>query len=258
MTAPLMTVGQLAHRAGLRPSALRFYETQGLLEPTAHSETGYRLYDAAAEQTLQFIVRAQRLGFSLADIRGLLAARRAGDGDGDATLLAVAEARYLALERQLTPLLVQRHELAHLLQDLRGEAAEAARPRLDRLLDRVCADPLRQPAEDTLARLLELASCTLSSEEGRALLEQLRGQHIHLWQEGQEYHILVVSDDGGVGAALERLRALEADCAAHPGASLSLALRRTEEGYLLVAGGADAFLYARLFMALEGQEETGA
>jgi DNA-binding transcriptional MerR regulator len=67
-------------------------------------------------------VRAQRLGFSLADIRGLLAARRAGEGDE--TLLAVAEARYVALERQLTPLPVLRHERTHLLQDLRGEAAE--------------------------------------------------------------------------------------------------------------------------------------
>jgi MerR family copper efflux transcriptional regulator len=256
MNAPLITVGQLARRAGLRPSALRFYEAEGLLAPTAHSETGYRLYDTAAEQTLQFIVRAQRLGFSLADIRGLLAARRAGEGDE--TLLAVAEARYLALERQLTPLLVLRHELTHLLQDLRGEAAEAARPRLDRLLDRVCADPLRQPAEDALARLLELASCTLSSEEGRALLAGLRGQHVHLWHEGEGYHILVVSDDPEVGAALERLRALEAGCAAHPGAELALALRHTDEGYLLVAGGADAFLYARLFMALEGQEDAVA
>jgi DNA-binding transcriptional MerR regulator len=250
MSAALMTVGQLARRAGVRASALRFYEAQGLLAPTSHSDTGYRLYDSVAEEALQFILRAQRLGFSLADIRGLLAARRAGAGDD--TLLAVAEARYLALERQLTPLLVQRHELAHLLQDLRGDAAEAARPRLDLLLERVCADPLRQPAEDTLARLIELASCQLSSGEGQALLEGLRGQHVHLWQEDEAYHILVVSDDPAVGDSLERLRALESGCAAHQRASLSLELRRTGEGYVLVARGPDAFLYARLFMALEG------
>ena len=81
MAPKLMTVGQLAKRTGLRPSALRFYEEQGLLAPTAHSEGGYRLYDAAAEETVRFLLRAQRLGFSLADIRTLLAARRSGGGD---------------------------------------------------------------------------------------------------------------------------------------------------------------------------------
>lgn len=250
--AALITVGQLARRVGLRPSALRFYEEQGLLQPTAHSPAGYRLYDNEAEQALQFILRAQRLGFALADIRELLAARREG-GDVDATLLALAEARYLALERQLTPLLIARHELAHLLQDMRASAA-AERPRLERLLEHVCADPLSQPAENTLARLLELTACRLTSAEGRALLADLRGRHVHIWQEGEAYHILLVGDDPAAGAALERLANLERDCAAHAKAEPTPELRRSDEGFLLVARGADAFLYARLFLSLEGGE----
>lgn len=244
----LITVGQLARRAGLRPSALRFYEEQGLLPPTAHSEAGYRLYDAAAEESLRFILRAQRLGFALADIRGLLVARQSGGGD--AALVQLAEGRYVTLERQLTPLLVARHELAHLLQDLQGGAAPSADSRLAQLLDQICADPLHQPAETTLDRLLSLTSCELSSAEGQAVLALLRGVHAHLWIEGEAYHILVVSDDPAVGGALERLAQLEAGCAAH-GARNARTLRRTDEGYLLVAHGDDAFLYARLFIALE-------
>jgi MerR family transcriptional regulator, copper efflux regulator len=248
MTPELMTVGQLAKRAGMRPSALRFYEEAGLLPPTAHSEGGYRLYDAAAEETLRFILRAQRLGFALADIRRLLEARAAGGGDE--ALAQLAEARYLALERQLTPLLVARHELAHLLQDLHGDAAPGQDSRLGRLLDRICADPLRQPAETTLGRLLALAGCELTSDEGQAVLARLRGVHAHLWQEGAAYKVLLVSDDAAVGAALERLAQFEAGCAAH-GPTADCSVQRTDEGFLLTASGDDAFLYARLFMSLE-------
>lgn len=253
MTPKLMTVGQLAKRTGLRPSALRFYEEQGLLPPTAHSEGGYRLYDAAAEERLRFLLRAQRLGFSLADIRTLLAARRAGGGDE--ALAQLAEARYVALERQLTPLLIARHELAHLLQDLHGGATPAQDTQLAQLLDRICGDPLHQPAETTLGRLLALTGCELTSEEGQAALAQLRGVHAHLWLEGEAYHILVVSDDLEVGTALERLAQLEAGCTAH-GETNAREVRRTDEGYLLVARGDDAFLYARLFMALEDESGT--
>lgn len=249
----LLTVGQLAKRVGLRPSALRYYEEQRLLPPTAHSEGGYRLYDAAAEESLRFILRAQRLGFSLADIRELLVARQSGGG-GDA-LAELAETRYVALERQLTPLLIARHELGHLLQDLQGNAASTRDTQLTRLLDRICADPLRQPAETTLERLLSLTGCGLTTAEGRAVLVQLRGIHAHLWLEGEAYHILVVSDDPAVGAAVECLASLEADCAAH-GASNERELRRTDEGILLIARGEAAFLYARLFLGLEEGSEN--
>jgi MerR family Zn(II)-responsive transcriptional regulator of zntA len=248
MSAPLLTVGQLARRVGLRPSALRYYEEQGLLPPTDHSPSGYRLYDAAAEETLRFILRAQRLGFTLADIRTLLAARQSGGGD--AALVALAEARYVALERQLTPLLIARHELAHLLRELEGAPESVADTQISRLIHRICGDPLHQPAETTLQRLLTLTGCELTSNEGQALLSSLRGVHAHLWLEGETYHILVVGADAHVGSALEHLAQLEATCAAH-GTTNTREVRRTDEGYLFTAQGDAAFLYARLFLALE-------
>ena len=96
----MLTIGQLARRVGLRPSALRYYEAEGLLTPGDRTEAGYRLYTPEAADTVRLIQRAQRLGFSLAEIRALLTAWRAGDLD-DAALLATAEARYLALELSL-------------------------------------------------------------------------------------------------------------------------------------------------------------
>ena len=74
----LLTIGQLAKKVGLRPSAIRYYEEQGLIQPKERSDAGYRLYAPAAESTLRFIQRAQRLGFSLADIHSLLVDWKSG------------------------------------------------------------------------------------------------------------------------------------------------------------------------------------
>ena len=49
----MLTIGELARRVGLRTSALRYYEKEGLLEPTERSEAGYRLYAPEAEETLR-------------------------------------------------------------------------------------------------------------------------------------------------------------------------------------------------------------
>lgn len=65
-------IGQLAGIAGVSPSALRFYEEAGLLQPGERSEAGYRLYGPEAAGRLQFIRRAQGLGLTLGEIHRLL------------------------------------------------------------------------------------------------------------------------------------------------------------------------------------------
>src|SRR4029079_1258489 len=110
MAKDMLTIGQLAKRAGVRPSTLRFYEAEGLLTPSGRSESGYRLYSPEDEQALLFIQRTHRLGFALADIGTLLASWRNGDASNE-SVIATAEGRFLALERQVTQLLVAQHEL---------------------------------------------------------------------------------------------------------------------------------------------------
>lgn len=246
----LLTIGQLARLVGLRPSALRFYEAEGLLRPSGHSAAGYRLYHPEAEATLRFIQRAQRLGFALADIRALLAARPERPID-EAALVALARERLIALDRQLTPLLVLRHELALFLRDLQATPHGAGTASLDRMIDQICAQPQPLSTDAALEQLIAETGCVLTSEEGRALVAQLRGRHVHLWQEGDAYQILVVSDDPAVGAALARLARLEAGCQASANGRGAPELRHVDQGYLFVARGDHAFLFARLFLALE-------
>jgi MerR family redox-sensitive transcriptional activator SoxR len=66
-----LTIGEVAERAGLRTSALRYYEEAALLEPATRIR-GQRRYDASALERLTVIQFCQQLGFSLAEIRLLL------------------------------------------------------------------------------------------------------------------------------------------------------------------------------------------
>lgn len=72
----LMTIGQLALRVGLRPSAIRYYESHGVLRPPARSANEYRLYGPDAVTVLRFILHSKELGFSLAEVRQIIDASR--------------------------------------------------------------------------------------------------------------------------------------------------------------------------------------
>jgi len=63
----LLTIGELAARSGVAPSALRYYESQGLI--TATRTTGnQRRYERAMLRRIAFIRSAQRVGLSLSEI----------------------------------------------------------------------------------------------------------------------------------------------------------------------------------------------
>ena len=68
----LLTIGDVASRAGVATSALRFYEREGLVA-SVRSEGGQRRYERDVLRRIAFIRAAQRVGLSLDDIRGSLA-----------------------------------------------------------------------------------------------------------------------------------------------------------------------------------------
>ena len=249
----MLTIGQLAKRVGMRTSTLRFYEAEGLLLPDGRSESGYRQYTETAVSTLHLIQRAQRLGFSLADIRTFLIAWESGNLS-DETVITTAESRYMFLEQQITDLLIQQHELELFLQDLEQRQQQqghgAASAAFDTMLARVCANPLpHPPANSLLSWLMEHTDCVLNSSAGHAILKELRGQHVHIWQENGAYNILVVSQETAVGTALQALAQLESRCEAHTHHTSELIYN--DEGFQLVVQGENAFIFARLFLALE-------
>lgn len=68
-----LTAGKAARAAGVGVETLRFYEREGILAPSTRTPSGYRVYDQAAIDRLHFIQRAQALGFTLREIRELIA-----------------------------------------------------------------------------------------------------------------------------------------------------------------------------------------
>jgi MerR family Zn(II)-responsive transcriptional regulator of zntA len=250
----MLTIGQLAKRTGLRTSALRYYEEQGLLQPATRTDAGYRLYNESAEQTLRFISRAQRLGFSLSEIEQLLQGL-AGDTLSLEELSQIAGQRYLALEQQITDRLIQRHELGLFLQDLHrrtqpGATDTSANPILSELVTHICSNPNVQATTTLLTWLLRQTGCVLATHEAQTLLRQLRGRHVHIWQEEDAYQILIVDDDPAIGDALHALAQLEAGCQVHEHRGQAPEFSHNDEGYLLTVRGPSAFVFARLFLSL--------
>jgi MerR family redox-sensitive transcriptional activator SoxR len=72
MADPGLTIGDLAQRTGLAVSAIRFYETHGIVAPLRNAG-GHRRYGRSDIRRLSFAMISQRLGFSLAEIAGHMA-----------------------------------------------------------------------------------------------------------------------------------------------------------------------------------------
>jgi DNA-binding transcriptional MerR regulator len=74
-----LRVSELAERAGVAPSTVRFYERAGLLSPARRAANGYRVFEESALDELAFVNRAKRIGMSLEDIADLVAAWPGGE-----------------------------------------------------------------------------------------------------------------------------------------------------------------------------------
>jgi DNA-binding transcriptional MerR regulator len=72
-------IGALARRAGVRIDTVRYYERSGLLAPRLRLASGYRRYGEVEVARLRFIRRAQALGFTLNEVRDLLALSKRRD-----------------------------------------------------------------------------------------------------------------------------------------------------------------------------------
>lgn len=68
-----LTIGRLAAATGVNLETVRYYERIGLMPRPARTASGHRAYEQAHVRRLAFIRRARELGFSIEQIRALLA-----------------------------------------------------------------------------------------------------------------------------------------------------------------------------------------
>lgn len=67
-----MQIGVLAASTGVTTKAIRYYESIGVLDEPARTESGYRSYGPEAIERLQFIKQAQSSGLALTEIKSIL------------------------------------------------------------------------------------------------------------------------------------------------------------------------------------------
>ena len=128
---PLHT-GELARQAGVNVETLRFYEREGLLAEPPRRPSGYRAYPPEAVDLVLFIQRAKQLGFSLKEVKELLALRevpRATCGD----VVVIAERKVADIDAKISDLRAMRVALTKLLKECPGSAPIAQCPIIESL-----------------------------------------------------------------------------------------------------------------------------
>lgn len=109
-----LTASKAAKAAGVGIETLRFYEREGILQPSARTPSGYRIYDQRAIDRIHFVHRAQALGFTLREIRELIALDSDPDAECD-DLRARAVRKLEVVENKIAELQRMKNGLGQLL-----------------------------------------------------------------------------------------------------------------------------------------------
>lgn len=125
-----MTISRLADSAGVHIETVRYYQRRGLLREPARPMGGVRRYDATDVSRLQFIRRAQAMGFTLEEIAGLAAVKGLGACEHTRRL---TELKLADVRRKIAELRRLERELAQLAAECARSPSDVCCPALDRL-----------------------------------------------------------------------------------------------------------------------------
>jgi DNA-binding transcriptional MerR regulator len=114
-----MTIGTAARAAGVNLQTVRFYERRRLIPRPSRTAAGYRTFGDDDVRRIRFIKRAQALGFSLREIRDLIAVQ-CGPQAGCDELRDRAAAKIVEIDAKIRNLTAMRDSLALLARRLPG------------------------------------------------------------------------------------------------------------------------------------------
>ena len=120
-----MTIGRLAKAAGVHVETIRYYQRRGLVEEPTKPLGGQRRYSDSVIAVLGFIRRAQQLGFSLEEVKGLLAI---SDGRSCGEARAIAERKQDVLRIRIEQLTSMANQLEALIEACRNNKARRKCP----------------------------------------------------------------------------------------------------------------------------------
>ena len=114
-----LLIGEVAKRSGASRKALRLYEAAGILPAARRTSSGYRVFDNDALDLLAFVRQAQRLGFTLDQIKEIVTIKRAGRAPCP-HVRDLVKRKAEELEQRLADLMEIREGLRTLLQSWRS------------------------------------------------------------------------------------------------------------------------------------------
>lgn len=124
--AERLTIGELAARTGCTAEAIRYYEREGVVpRPTRAGPGRYRSYGTADVERLAFLRRARELGFSLAEVRELLAFNDGDPARSCSDVDQMARAHLAQVDARIAQLVELREALAGVMAQCRGGLAVA-------------------------------------------------------------------------------------------------------------------------------------
>ena len=129
-----MKIGQLARLTGVPIDTVRYYERHGLLPEPVREQSGYRVYQTSDVDRLRFVRRAKALGFTLMEIRELLALSDHREEDM-AELRAAAASKLADIDHKLAELTRMRAGLQTLVTACPGHGQLSLCPILHALTD---------------------------------------------------------------------------------------------------------------------------
>lgn len=117
--AGAMTIGAVSDRTGVNAETIRFYERIGVLPRPPRSEGGRRVYAQGHETRLKFVRRCRELGFSLDQVRALLALG-AGENDNCVEVHDMASSHLGAVRDKIADLKRMERVLAEMVDACAG------------------------------------------------------------------------------------------------------------------------------------------
>lgn len=115
-----MNIGEAAKASGVSAKMIRHYEGVGLFPEAARTDSGYRQYSGKEVSTLRFIRQSRDLGFSIEQIRELLALWQ-NRKRPSRQVKALAQAHIEELEQKLKELQAMKATLEHLVDCCHGD-----------------------------------------------------------------------------------------------------------------------------------------
>jgi len=130
------TIGSIAKLAGVPVTTVRFYERADVVRPVSRTAANYRLYSGDAVARIRFTRRAQELGFTVREVKDLLALRSSG-GKSCQKVRVTAGAKIADIESRIRSLQRMGRALSKLADECETHVGNAGCPLLEYLEDKL-------------------------------------------------------------------------------------------------------------------------